>query len=221
MATDAFRIRPYEPSDEAAVYAVCLQTGDAGRDATRLYTDPRALGHVFVGPYLHLEPELAFVLADAAGVCGYVLGALDSAKFYRACLERWLPPLRQQHPKPGGDPARWTPTQRLYHAYHHPEVYFPDSFKDYPSHLHIDLLPRAQGRGWGARMVGRLIDCLAARGSVGVHLGLSAANLRADRFYRKLGFIELARVGVEHPQTVYLGKPLVAPRAVAGSGLSP
>lgn len=199
-------IRRCQPGDEAAAYAVCLQTGDSGRDATQFHTDPRALGNIFVGPYLHLEPDLAFVLEDALGVCGYVLGALDSEKFYRAYQNEWLPRLQQQHPEPTGDPGNWSPTQKLYYEYHHPDIYFPDAFREYPSHLHIDLLPRAQGRGWGTRMMEHLMEALRTRGSAGVHLALSSANARADRFYRKLGFDELARVGAGEPQTVYLGK---------------
>jgi len=49
-------LRRYERRDEAAVYEVCLRTGDNGNDATQLYDDPRALGHIYVGPYLKLEP---------------------------------------------------------------------------------------------------------------------------------------------------------------------
>jgi ribosomal protein S18 acetylase RimI-like enzyme len=211
MPVGTFTIRHYQASDEAGAYEVCLKTGDSGRDATHLYTDPKALGHIFVGPYLHLEPEFAFVLADAVGVCGYVLGALDSEKFYRAYEREWLPRLREAYPEPIGDAARWTPTQKLCHEYYHPHMHFPDSFRAYPSHLHIDLLPRAQGQGWGTRMVLHLMERLKARGSTGVHLGLSAENVRADGFYRKLGFVELARVGAGERQTVYLGKRLALP----------
>src|SRR5690606_16031906 len=104
---EAFRIRPYEESDRDAAYDVCLKTGDNGDDATRLYEDPRALGSIYVGPYLELEPELAFVLEDASGVCGYVLGALDTKSFDEAFATRWLPPLRAVTPDPQGDPATW------------------------------------------------------------------------------------------------------------------
>ena len=208
MTAVPFRIRPARPPDAAAAYEVCLRTGDSGKDATRLYDDPRALGQIFVGPYLDLEPELAFVLEDALGVCGYVLGALDSAKFYHEYVTRWLPVLRREHPEPTGDPASWTPTQKIYCEYHHPDIYYPESFHEYPSHMHIDLLPRAQGRGMGTQMVNRLLAQLQRRGSPGVHLAMSAVNARAERFYKEQGFHELARVGTGTPQTLYLGKRL-------------
>lgn len=207
MVPPPFHLRRCEPRDEDAVYEVCLRTGDDGRDAASLFDDPRALGHLFVGPYMKLEPELAWVLEDDRGVCGYVLGALDSKAFYDACRSRWLPPLQARHPDPAGDPARWTRTQRIRHEYHHPQFWLPEDYPAYPSHLHIDLLPRAQGRGLGRLMIEELLGALASRGSPGVHLGMGAVNARAERFYKKLGFHELARVD----DVLYLGLQLTGP----------
>ena len=212
MVIAPFNIRRCEPRDLDAVYDVCLRTGDDGEDASRAFDDPKALGHIFVGPYLELEPRLAFALEDPQGVCGYALGALDSKKFYDAYLNKWLPEIRQRHPEPTGDPAQWTRTQRIYFDYYHPEIFIPEPYNRFPSHLHIDLLPHARGRGLGREMMNVLLAELTAQGSPGVHLGMGAANARAERFYRKLGFHELARVG----DVLYLGKSLGAD---AGRGM--
>ena len=208
MLGTQFHVRQCEPKDGPAAYHVCLKTGDAGQDATHLYSDPEALGHIFVGPYLRLEPELAFVLEDAEGICGYALGALDSARFYRAYLDRWLPEIVQRNPAPSGDSAQWNATDKLYYDYHHPKIYYPDAFRDYPSHLHLDLLPRAQGQGNGGRMMAALLERLAQLGSTGVHLAMASTNSRAERFYKKLGFDELARVGAGSEGSLYLGRKL-------------
>jgi len=204
MIPNPVNIRLGEPGDEAALYDVCLRTGDNGRDATHLYEDPGALGRIYVGPYLKLEPDLAFVAEDAQGVVGYVLGALDSKRFYEAYLREWLPGIQRHYPEPTGDPANWTPTQKIRWQYHHPDVFCPEPYDRYPSHLHIDLLPRAQGKGLGVIMVNRLLSELAAKGSPGVHLGMWISNTRAEGFYRKLGFHELTRVG----ESLYLGRRL-------------
>jgi ribosomal protein S18 acetylase RimI-like enzyme len=58
----------------------------------------------------------------------------------------------------------------------------------FPSHLHIDLLPQCQGKGYGAVMIRTLLAALKAQGSEGVHLQMSAHNARAYAFYLKLGF---------------------------------
>jgi ribosomal protein S18 acetylase RimI-like enzyme len=199
-----FVVRRCQPRDWDAVYEVCLCTGDDGKEATHLFDDPKVLGHVYVGPYMKLEPELAFVLEDGPGVCGYVLGALDSKKFYGGYLDEWLPGIRRQYPKPSGDPAQWSLTQRVCAQYYQPEIFWPEPYEDYPSHLHIDLLPRAQGRGLGREMMRVLLGELVARGSTGAHLAMALSNARAERFYKKLGFHELAR----RSDALYLGKRL-------------
>jgi ribosomal protein S18 acetylase RimI-like enzyme len=204
MILAPFNIRRCEPRDEDAVYEVCLRTGSNGTDATHLFDDPKALGHLFVGPYMRLEPELAFVLEDDRGVCGYVLAALDSRKFYDAYLTKWLPDIRKQYSAPTGDPATWTETQKVYHQFYHPDIFLPEPYAEYPSHLHIDLLPRAQGRGLGKEMMSLILHELMEKRSPGVHLGMWIANTRAEKFYKKLGFHELARVG----ESLYLGKKL-------------
>jgi ribosomal protein S18 acetylase RimI-like enzyme len=185
-----------------------LKTGDSGQDATEQYSDPMVLGHLYVGPYMEIEPSLAFVLEDEAGVCGYVLGAFDSESFYRRFASDWLPRICKPYVLPAGDAAAWTQTEKVVYELFHPDIYYPDSFRPYPSHLHIDLLPRAQGQGNGRRMIETLLARLKAMGSPGVHLGMSSVNLRAEGFYRKMGFQELARTGTGAPHTLFLGRLL-------------
>ncbi|MGH3647313.1 MAG: GNAT family N-acetyltransferase [Micromonosporaceae bacterium] len=185
-------IGPYRPADRAALYRICLATGDSGGDATGLYRDLDLLGHVYVGPYLTLEPSLAFVLADAEGPSGYVLGALDTADFEARAERDWWPGLRERYPAP--DPANrphWTGDQRLAGQIHWPHRTPAELVEAYPSHLHIDLLPRAQGGGHGRRMMETLLAALRERGSTGVHLGVGRRNARAVAFYRRLGFTEI------------------------------
>jgi ribosomal protein S18 acetylase RimI-like enzyme len=200
-------IRPARPGDRAALYAVCLATGRDGEDAAPLFRDPDLLGHRYVGPYLDLEPDLAFALEDAAGPCGYVLGAADSADFYRRMLDVWLPALRPRlaAPPPRGD-AR-TEDERLLAELHAPTFTLPRDLAAFPAHLHVDLLPRAQGRGHGRRLMRTLLGALEARGAAGVHLGVSPVNARAQGFYRALGFERIV-AEPEHPGVVVMGRAL-------------
>jgi GNAT superfamily N-acetyltransferase len=200
-------IRSSKAGDEAGAYHVCLKTGDHGADGEPLYAeDPDALGRMFVGPYLAFEPELSLILEDDQGICGYALGAFDSRAFYARYDAEWRPDLCARFPDPLGDPRLWTRLQRTYHAYHHPDYFCPEPYDLYPSHLHIDLLPRAQGRGYGRRMIEELVGDLRRRGSPGVHLGLSTLNRRAFGFYQRLGFLELIRIGSVDDGCVYMGK---------------
>jgi ribosomal protein S18 acetylase RimI-like enzyme len=198
-----FNIRPSRPGDEPGAYYVCLKTGDHGKDGERFYpNDPDALGRIYVGPYLAYEPELSLILEDEGGVCGYALGAFDSRDFYARYESEWRPKLCARFPAPSGDPARWTRTQEVYHSYHHPEYFCPEPYEAHPSHLHIDLLERARGRGLGRRMLEGVMDKLRRRGSPGAHLGVSTLNPEAMAFYEHLGFRELCR----RAGCTYMGK---------------
>ena len=204
-----FSIRSVRPDDQAAAYDICLKTGDHGRDGEPFYRDdPDALGRIFVGPYLAFEPELSLVLEDQLGVCGYAFGALDSRAFYARYESEWRPQLCARYPMPQGDPATWTPAQTVHSWYHQPDYFCPEPYDAYPSHMHIDLLDRAQGRGFGRRMMEEGMERLRRRGSPGVHLGVSVRNEAAQGFYRKLGFGELLRVGSATAGVVYMGKAL-------------
>lgn len=206
-----WRIRLARPDDLAAAYRVCLETGDAGNDATAMYADdPDALGRMYVGGYFAFEPRLAFVLEDEAGVCGYALGSLDSRRYYQKYLEEWLPALQREFPAPRGDRAGWTAAEKIHEEYHHPVIHMPEPYGHYPSHLHIDLMRRAQGRGMGARMMDLLIGEIRRLGSAGIHLAMHPENHRAHRFYSKLGFQELIRTGSGDTDTLYLGLRLKA-----------
>jgi ribosomal protein S18 acetylase RimI-like enzyme len=202
-----FRIRAARAADQAGAYYVCLKTGDYGQDGEPFYRDdPDALGRIFVGPYLVFEPELGLILEDDQGVCGYAFGAVDSKAFYARYESEWRPNLCAQFPMPQGDPARWTRAQTVHSWYHHPDYFTPDPYDLYPSHLHIDLLVRAQGLGWGRRMMEQVMDMLRARGSPGGHVGVSMLNPSALGFYHKLGFRELIRVGTGADGCIYMGK---------------
>ena len=199
------QVRMYRPNDQAAAYHVCLKTGDFGKDGERFFLeDPDALGRIYVGPYLKFEPELALILEDQQGVCGYALGAFDSKTFYERYENEWRPDLVAKFSAPTGDKQHWTRVQETHHLYHHPDYFYPEPYELYPSHLHIDLLQRAQGKGYGRIMIGRLIEMLRDRNSAGVHLGMSITNDPAYGFYRKLGFQELIR----DEGSIYMGMRL-------------
>jgi len=206
-----FTIRPARPGDEPGAYHVCLKTGDSGQDGEPFYReDPDALGRIFVGPYLAYEPDFSLILEDDQGICGYALGALDSRAFYQKYETEWRPKLCARFPEPQGDPSHWTRVQQVHHCYHHPEYFYPEPYESWPSHLHIDLLPRAQAQGYGRRMIVQILTKFQHRGSPGAHLGLSVANQRAFGFYQRLGFRELCRVGPADDRVIYMGREMNA-----------
>lgn len=206
----SFVLRPSRSDDQAGMYYVCLKTGDFGQDGEPFYPDdPDALGRIFVGPYLRFELGYALTLEDADGICGYALGALDSRQFYARYDQEWRPDLCNRFPLASGEPNLWTRAQKVHGWYHQPDYFCPEPYAEYPSHLHIDLLPRAQGLGYGRRMMAQVMKGLHRDGSPGVHLGVSMMNPNGHAFYRHLGFMDLARVGQGAEGCIYMGKRLV------------
>jgi ribosomal protein S18 acetylase RimI-like enzyme len=180
-----FRIRPYHPSDLYALYRICLCTGDSGSDASQLYDDQELLGHFYAGPYAIFEPDLCFVLTHGGTPSGYVLGTRDSAVFSEQCEQDWFLVLRDRYPLPASaDRSPDAQVIRLIHQGH--QVH--EDLMVYPAHLHIDLLPEAQGQGWGRALMQTFLARLRALDVPGVHLGVGTSNSRAITFYERVGF---------------------------------
>ncbi len=188
-----FSIRSYESKDLAALYDICLKTADSGKDASHLYQDPKLIGQIYAAPYAIFDRQLCFVLEDEKGVCGYVLGALDSALFYKWFKEEWLKEvlLDYERPQEGKDLNR--DELLIAQLFDFDEKRDAALFEAYPSHLHIDLLSRAQRQGYGKQLIESLLQALRNKQSKGVHLGLGANNHNAFAFYKHVGFKELRR----------------------------
>lgn len=194
---DAVGIRPARTDDQDEVdrlYAICLRTGDSGSDATDQYTDPRLLGEIYLGPYLRFEPDLAFVAVDADDrPVGYVVGTRDTKAFRRELEAAWWPPLRTRYPR--GAFPQGTPDAQLVELIHAPDRTPDDIVDSSPAHLHVDLLPEAQGLGAGRRLLETLFAALRDAGVGALHLVVSPHNTRGRAFYLHLGFVPLTADG--------------------------
>jgi ribosomal protein S18 acetylase RimI-like enzyme len=199
-------IRPYRPSDRAAVYDVCVRTAAAGGDARGLYLSDDLVPDLFAGPYVELEPELAFVLEDGGVAVGYVVGCADTAAFVAAFRRRWLPAVAGRYPHPDQVGAVHGDSAWLVRALHEPERMVVPELADHPAHLHIDLLPPYQGGGHGRALIDTFLAAAARRGAAAVHLGVNPANTAALGFYEHLGFRPI-EITSREVSAVFLGRP--------------
>jgi ribosomal protein S18 acetylase RimI-like enzyme len=183
-------IREVREDDLAALYEIALLTGESGADATHLYRDPQLVGHLYAGPYAVLEPGSAFVVEDGEGVGGYIVGTADTMAFEARLEAEWWPALRGRYPDPRGEPAGWSLDEMRAWQIHHPRPPPARVARPYPSHLHINLVPRLQGTGLGKALIDRWLARMQDLGSRGMHLGVSPQNHRAIRFYRRYGLEE-------------------------------
>jgi ribosomal protein S18 acetylase RimI-like enzyme len=144
------------------------------------------LGEIYVGPYLSFQPDLSLTLIQE-GVAGYALAALDTRSFEDTLSSQWWPIILEKYRS--RSPENFNEREKDLFGYIQNPPLRPEKVVDeYPSHLHIDLLEKAQGRGIGKAMMQLILDTLREQGSKGVHLGMGATNARAFTFYTKLGF---------------------------------
>ncbi|MCW8220884.1 GNAT family N-acetyltransferase [Streptomyces griseolus] len=201
--TSTAHVRSYRLDDREALAGICVRTADNGGDSSHLYPDPGLMPTLFAAPYAHLEPELAFVLDDGTGrAVGYVLGTADTRRFVTGFREVWIPRVSGRFPEPVGAPG--TPTEEMTALLYRPERMILSELDGYPAHLHIDLLPPWQRRGFGRELMDAFLGALRARGVGAVHLSMLTANTPARSFYDRLGFHEI-EVADPGPLT-YLGR---------------
>lgn len=198
-------LRPFAPCDLPGMYRVCLLTGAAGADATDRYRDPDLLAHLYAGAYPTADPSLSWVVHDDdSRLVGYLVATADSRAFAAWQEAHWWPALRRRYPLP--DPADRSADADAVRIVHAGQSVVEQVVDRFPAHLHIDLLPAAQGRGLGRRLIDTLAAALRERGVPGVHLTMDVHNTGAGAFYRRLGFTE----SVEHPGAVTLVLDLTA-----------
>ncbi|GAA2205778.1 N-acetyltransferase [Nonomuraea monospora] len=182
-------VRSYQSQDLDAVYDICVRTADAGGDARGHYASDRLMGDLFAAPYVILEPEHAHVVDDGAGnAVGYIVGTADTERFVRRYREEWIP--RAALPALADPPV--TPDDAMLALHNRPERMILPELAEHPAHLHIDLLPEWQGKGWGRRLMGAFVAGLREAGVAGLHLSMLTSNVAARAFYDRLGFEELA-----------------------------
>ena len=183
-----FEIRPYHNTDLSSIYRICLLTGFNGEDATPYLHDPDLVGHLFAAPYAIFESSLCFILTMNYKPCGYVLGTSDSIMFNDTCEKKWFPELRKRYVLPNKDENT---LEANFIRYLHSKQNLPKWTHDYPAHLHIDILPIAQKKGFGSKLIKVFLNQLNCLNVKGLHLIVSKKNQNAICFYKKVGFHEL------------------------------
>ncbi|KAA1177713.1 GNAT family N-acetyltransferase [Rhizobium tropici] len=199
------RVVRHEDIDQ--LYAISLATGDAGKDAAPLHRDGRLIGHIYSAPYAMLHPELVFVAEDDEGVFGYIAGVFDTIAFDERLEREWWPHLQRRYADPEGDPMLWNADQKRISLIHHPKRTPAPLVEKFPAHIHMNLLPRAQGKGIGTALLDHWIANALANGVTGVHLGVNASNHGGIRFWLSRGFVSVELPpGLASETTVWFGQ---------------
>jgi len=188
-----FYVRQAHIEDEAAISDICVRTAASGEDARGNYSRPDLPGMIWAVPYVHYNSEHCFVVDDGTGTAiGYIVTAANTRAYEAWQQDNWWPRvaafLNAFEPQTEGD-------QNFLKALEQNQKPAPDYADEYPAHLHINLLPQAQGGGFGGKLMRTALARLREDGVSGIHLGVNRENHRAIGFYKAMGFEQVADNG--------------------------
>jgi ribosomal protein S18 acetylase RimI-like enzyme len=188
MSAPNISVRQARLDDENAVAAICLKTAASGEDATGLYSREDMPGLVWAVPYLYASIEHCFVAQIDGEVVGYMVTTPDSFAFQKWLNAQWR---KEFDARLKGFEAQTDADKNALRAAAEHRTMVPDYAQDYPAHLHINLLPEAQGTGLGRKLMDAACDKLIADNVIGLHLGVAEKNVKAIGFYQAMGFKRL------------------------------
>lgn len=204
------KIRAADQNDLEGFYAISLSTGHHGTDASSLYNDPKMMGHIYSAPYLTFSSELCFVVEDEIGVAGFIVGVANTEQFVDRLERDWWPALRKIYAQP--DEAlrdEWTADERRCFMIHRPERAPVELTSAYPAHVHMNLLPRVQGRGIGPDLLAIWRTAARVSGARKVHVGVNRQNGGAVRFWQRNGFEPLGHLNsLPQSRGIWLGRSI-------------
>lgn len=172
------------------------QFRETAHAALRASPDPDVLhvgSFIWCRPYVGLCPEWCYVLDDGNGeVVGYILCAPDTPEFVERFKTEFMSVLKAQVREVSPNDDQHSQVSRLRKDAFNPDIMlisdYPDLVRQYPAHLHIDILTSHQNQRWGEKLIETLLDRLAKGNVTGIHLGMAFDNDGAGRFYQRMGF---------------------------------
>ena len=167
-------VRKAQLSDMERIRYVCRMT--AGEEAQQDEAVGEIISKMYSTYYVRECADTCFVLADDEDIAvGYILCEPDYKRYSCIFREKDVPEIKRLSKKDG-----------LLSMF----LPIPYSIfgKKYPAHLHIDILPEYQNKGYGSILIKALLKELQSRDIKGVMLIAGADNTGAIRFYERHSF---------------------------------
>jgi ribosomal protein S18 acetylase RimI-like enzyme len=166
-------IRKAKKEDLAKVMYICRMT--AGNLSIRDEAIGKINGLTYSAYYIEYEVENCFVLCDDENVVGYIICSVDEKKFRKTFYKEYIKKIAEIN-KSEARKVSCIPIPYMLLKWW------------YPAHLHINLLPDYQGKGYGTQMIKALLSELKEKKIKSVMLLADAENTGAIKFYERNGF---------------------------------
>lgn len=166
------KVRLYDEKDKKHFKKICLVT--AGKDNSD-DNEAKFITALYCDYYTENEPDNCFALTDDNdNAVGYIICSANY-EFYKKNFTKTLKYIKTL----GFGHYLFALGEIIGHGLYK---------KNFPAHLHIDILPEYQHSGGGTMLMNELKIHLKAKSINSVHLMVNAENKNAVKFYKKNGF---------------------------------
>lgn len=187
------KVRKYKPGDRADVRHICCETALMGEPLEKFWIGREPFADLWSAYWTDHEPESCFVAEVDGRVVGYLLGCTDTEKQERITFKKMGPGIISKLFTTGSIFNRKT-SRYLYQTARSAvrgELKTPNFKKEYPAHLHTNLINGFRGLGLGRELMNQYFSYLRSKRVYKCHLGTTTYNKQAIPFYMKFGFKEL------------------------------
>lgn len=194
-----YLIREAHQSDLPDIYNICHKTGFNGEDCGDRLSDKYIIGQFYAAPYLFFELDMCFVLTENDIPKGYVIGCSNNKEFDKWMNKYWLNNLKLKYPICDND--NLSNFEKNLRKRINQEFCTPSFLDNYKSHLHIDLLPSVQKKGFGKKLMEIFWNKLRQKNVEKMYLGVGDENFNGIEFYKRIGLYEIKK----DPGVIYMG----------------
>ena len=171
------KIRVSKPSDKPQLQYICAKTA---RDK-RFQENQTLVSLLYCDYYIDNQSEHCFVIADDNDLAvGYILCDIDYNN-YKIAVKPYIKQAKKLSLKD-------------YIGHVSETLYLNKIYTKYPCHMHIDILPEYQGKGYGKELIRTLQSHLKKLQIPTLRLTVGIDNPSAIGFYNHLGFEKVKNI---------------------------
>jgi ribosomal protein S18 acetylase RimI-like enzyme len=211
-------VRPYQPTDRAAVERICIDHGLRG-NLEKYFIDKDLFAKIWLAPFLDGEPDAAWVIEADGAVVGYLVAAIKDGFKMRA-VRILLPYLAKMAANSIAGKYRHHPPSRrfvkwfLFRSWREVPAHPPNTSN---FHFNIDSAFQGSARG-GEALAEAYFNRLKELGHTHFYIHVFASSTkRALGFYRYIGFkiVDAKLSSLFHEPTVVTSMLRTLPETVS------
>lgn len=174
------QVRKMTHKDIAQAEYICIKTADEKLISSEAKKQTTLL--LYNRYYTRAEIDNCFVLTDENNkAVGYILCSENYEQYKKSFLKNEFRQLIKINPTAVFEGIGCVMANRAFS-------------KDYPAHMHIDILPAYQGKGYGTMLLNALTRHLKSKNIKGFMLIVDSNNQNAVKFYKKNNFKEIKQL---------------------------